>query len=69
LKGKSQDTIAAVGDIFSKDLLVLCIDEFQVLDIADAMILKRLFDSFWANRLVLLMTSNRPPDDLYLNGL
>lgn len=69
LKGKSEDTITAVGDVFSEDLLLLCIDEFQVLDIADAMILKRLFDSFWANRLILVMTSNRPPEDLYLNGL
>lgn len=69
LKGKSQDTITAVGDQFCEELLILCIDEFQVLDIADAMILKRLFESFWANRLVVVMTSNRPPEDLYLNGL
>lgn len=69
LKGKQQDTITTVGDQFCEDLIVLCIDEFQVLDIADAMILKRLFESFYSNRLIVVMTSNRSPEDLYLNGL
>ena len=69
LRGKSGDTIGVVANELAQDLLVLCIDEFQVLDIADAMILKRLFEGFWANRLLVMMTSNRPPEDLYLNGL
>lgn len=46
LRGRSTDTISAVGQEFCEELIILCIDEFQVLDIADAMILKRLFESF-----------------------
>jgi predicted ATPase len=56
------------SDIATKTRL-LCLDEFQVTDIGDAMIMRRLFNFMWKYRLVLVATSNRVPDELYKNGV
>ncbi|KAF8897798.1 AFG1-like ATPase-domain-containing protein [Infundibulicybe gibba] len=63
------DPILPVARDLANDACVLCFDEFQVTDIADAMILRRLLESLLNFGVVCVMTSNRHPDDLYKNGI
>jgi protein AFG1 len=63
------DLIDPVVDHILSSGKLLCLDEFQVTDVADAMILKELFSRLWKKGCVLVTTSNRPPRDLYLHGL
>lgn len=63
------DALKPIANHYASQLRLLCLDEFQVQDIADAMILSRLFTCLLDAGLCLITTSNRRPDDLYLHGL
>ena len=66
---KNKDTVLLVGQDLAEKAKLLCFDEMEVKDIADAMILSRLFEVMFAQGTILVTTSNQPPDGLYKDGL
>jgi len=65
----SKNSLSTVAKDLANQYIIICLDEIFVADITDAMLLGELFKNLINNGVVLLFTSNLPPNDLYKDGL
>jgi len=66
---RSPDPLVIIGKQIANNIQVLCLDEFHVTDVADAMLLSGLLNTLFSSGVTLIVTSNTRINDLYLNGL
>lgn len=69
LRGKGEDPLQEIAKEVVSHSRVLCLDEFVVTDIGDAMLIGRLLTVLFQQGTILVTTSNSPPDELYKDGL